>query len=344
MRILFNGWAVSNRGGIGRYTRNLASALSMFNTQHQLLLVSTDKRFSANLDTTLVNSEFSNRLFFELWQLPSICKKYNPDVIICPDFITCSYRKAKRVTVIHDLSPIILPASVSWKARTLFISGIKNTIKSADLIFADSFYTKQSINQYFPNSTSKIEVLYPSLEPVYLQHYSFIPLEKRQNRIMWVGDSGIRKDVETLIKAFTCFVSKNPDFRLLYIGSIKEEYKRLSWLDHKQNISDNELINYYRNSKCLVNTSLFEGFGYPVAEALSQGTPCVVTNSSSMQEISPIGIRGFQPGDYENCAQLISETVNDTKINSDTIARQILEQPFDYKSTANQIFMAINQI
>jgi glycosyltransferase involved in cell wall biosynthesis len=51
-------------------------------------------------------------------------------------------------------------------------------------------------------------------------------------------------------------------------------------------VSEAELSWLLRNCFALVYPSLFEGFGMPVAEALSVGTPVICSNTSSLPEVA----------------------------------------------------------
>lgn len=344
MKLLINGWAVSNRGGIGRYTRNLVAALADSRIASNTILVAPKYDTKIELETVVVEQSRLNRLWYEFVFLPELCSKVKPDVILCPDFVTCRYNKSKRVTVVHDLSPILLPDSVSWRARVLFHNGIKNTVKTADLILADSIYTKQSIMSTFANLQNNPEVIYPPLEPVYLNSPSPLDFSARSNEIIWVGDNGIRKDVLTLIKSMDLFIKQHPDYRLVYVGPIDKKFAGIPWITHKQDISDHELIQHYRRAKCLVNTSILEGFGYPVAEALSQGTPCVVTDNSSMPEISDVGVSKFEVGNVVECSNLIASTVNPNQVDTTIIANTLKTKGYDYTTFSNRMLELISTI
>jgi glycosyltransferase involved in cell wall biosynthesis len=65
----------------------------------------------------------------------------------------------------------------------------------------------------------------------------------------------------------------------------------------------------YRNALALVFPSFYEGFGYPAAESLACGTPCIVSNSSSFPEaVGDLGIL-VDPADARQVAEAMVSAV-----------------------------------
>jgi alpha-1,3-rhamnosyl/mannosyltransferase len=68
--------------------------------------------------------------------------------------------------------------------------------------------------------------------------------------------------------------------------------------------TDEDLAALYASAMVLVYPSLYEGFGLPPLEAMACGTPCVVSNSSSLPEVTGSAALLFNPtslDDFENC-------------------------------------------
>ena len=60
-------------------------------------------------------------------------------------------------------------------------------------------------------------------------------------------------------------------------------------------IRDDDLPAVYSAATLFVFPSLYEGFGLPPLEAMACGTPCVVSNSSSLPEVTGFGGPALQP-------------------------------------------------
>jgi glycosyltransferase involved in cell wall biosynthesis len=67
----------------------------------------------------------------------------------------------------------------------------------------------------------------------------------------------------------------------------------------------------YRGALAMVYPSLFEGFGLPVLEAMSCGTPVVCTNLGAVAEVAASAARTFDPYDVQAIADAITAVVED---------------------------------
>ena len=63
------------------------------------------------------------------------------------------------------------------------------------------------------------------------------------------------------------------------LGEIPESVKFVGY------VSDNELLNLYRQAEFFVYPSLYEGFGLPPLEAMASGTPVITSNMASLREV-----------------------------------------------------------
>jgi glycosyltransferase involved in cell wall biosynthesis len=110
-----------------------------------------------------------------------------------------------------------------------------------------------------------------------------------------VGTVEPRKNFETLIRAFNMLKKDGFDIQLVIAGRTgwKSEvtYKERERSPFKEDIvftgklTDDELVQLYNMAELFVYTSIFEGFGLPVLEAMQCGLPVVASNTSSIPEI-----------------------------------------------------------
>jgi glycosyltransferase involved in cell wall biosynthesis len=118
--------------------------------------------------------------------------------------------------------------------------------------------------------------------------------------VLCVGTREPRKNHLALLHAAELLWREGVHFNLVLVGG-------RSWNDGRFNaeltmaraanrpvetvttMSDTELWAAYRVARCMVFPSLNEGFGLPIAEALSCGTPVVTSNYGSMAEIAAGG-------------------------------------------------------
>ena len=86
-----------------------------------------------------------------------------------------------------------------------------------------------------------------------------------------------------------------PDTKLTVIGSPRAEghterlikkLKLVEQVSFKTNLTKEEITQEYAKSSAAVVSSLYEGFGFPVGEAMACATPLIATNVASIPEIT----------------------------------------------------------
>ena len=65
-------------------------------------------------------------------------------------------------------------------------------------------------------------------------------------------------------------------------------------------VTDEELIWYYQNAFCFVLPSLYEGFGIPILEAMSNNCPTIISMNSSLPEVGGEASLYFDPKSSED--------------------------------------------
>ncbi len=116
-----------------------------------------------------------------------------------------------------------------------------------------------------------------------------------------VASSDARKNFEHVMRSFAALLRKNganfPDLRLLLTGALEKcspEVKKTHAAlppDIRDRVifagyvADEDLPFLYAGARCFCLMSLYEGFGLPPLEAMSCGTPVIVSNGSSLPEV-----------------------------------------------------------
>jgi glycosyltransferase involved in cell wall biosynthesis len=153
--------------------------------------------------------------------------------------------------------------------------------------------------------------------------------------IISVGRFALEKDYPTLIYAFN-EVRKKRDIKLIILGDGPQWdsiQKLIKILDLKNHIcTPGFLINPYpliRNSACFVLSSVNEGFGNVLVEALTLGTPIVSTNCfSGPSEILENGRWGalVPIGDYNRMAKSIIAEIDNKQNRNESLLSSHLEK------------------
>ena len=114
--------------------------------------------------------------------------------------------------------------------------------------------------------------------------------------ILFVGVIQPRKNIIRLIEAFEMVKANNQELKLIIVGKKGWQsdaiYKRAEESRFAKDIiflggvSNDHLDDLYQNALAFVLPSLYEGFGMPVLEAMNYGIPCIVSDNSSLAEVS----------------------------------------------------------
>lgn len=229
-----------------------------------------------------------------IWHIPQAVNKLNPDLVIemahfGPFRLNSSI---KRVTVIHDLTAILYPKwhdKASHIVQKLFL---KKILKKADHVIANSHSTAASIKEYQPLTKDKISVVYPSIS---IKENKKISDNNNDVYFLSVGTIEPRKNYLQLIEAFEKVAAINSEVKLIIVGYKGWKYepvidaiktsKYSNRINLKGYISEEELINYYRNSVAFVFTTLYEGYGLPLLEAMSLESVIISSDIAICREV-----------------------------------------------------------
>lgn len=195
-------------------------------------------------------------------------------------------------------------------------------LNESDWIIVNSKATAKDVKNLL-KKTKKILVAYPGLDKTKMtsrkiSHTS----ENRRLRILTVGSVTERKNFETLLKALKLLVcrSSKVDFSVNIVGDLekdKEFSARIvevadslslsNYVIFNGRVDNNKLCNIYASSDVFVSTSLHEGFGMAIAEAMCNHLPVVAVKSGAVSYLVEDGVNGFlvPPKDYEQLAEKI---------------------------------------
>ena len=232
-------------------------------------------------------------------------------------------------------------------------------IRKAVRIIAVSQSTKDDLMHCLGIPDERISVVYEGID-----HSLFRPVSQRiYNRpyILFVGSEHPRKNFTTLLKALSQLKSEprfkklklvkvgdaggqETDFRSQTMGVV-ESLHLSSEVIFTGFVPETDLPAYYSGAEAFVLPSLYEGFGFPVLEAMACACPVITSNNSSLPEV--VGEAGIMlnPYDTNSLARAMSKVLTDSKLR-DNMIRKGLEQAksFSWEKTAEQTLEVYNKL
>lgn len=202
--------------------------------------------------------------------------------------------------------------------RMLYAYKLKAALKHADLLLSNSQHTKDDFIRYFAVVPEKITVTHLGVHQVdrrltsaipaaaYKQtSWGYLPLQITYDWqdpfVVFVGGADRRRKLQDLVSAFNMLRAQGRDLKLVLVGDsmqgpmtiateeIQHALRTSSYLDDIifLGFTPPETLRWiYENAVAFVFPSRYEGFGLPVLEAMSYGTPVIAYDNPATREVA----------------------------------------------------------
>ncbi|MFA5061756.1 MAG: glycosyltransferase family 1 protein [Patescibacteria group bacterium] len=336
------------RTGVGEYTYGLLNAIFEIDKNNQYFLF-----YNSHADVSkfipkweqnnvhFVTTRWPNKLFnfsLQVFKRPRLDKlitkisRQNIDIFYSPNInFTSLANKTKIILTIHDLSFEFFPDFYSLKQRLWHkIVNAKKQCEQANVILTPSENTKKDIVEKYAIAGEKIKTLYPGLDSNFntstngtqnIQQKYNLP----EKFILFLGTLEPRKNIIGLIEAYEkAFPKLAFPCSLVIAGARGWRYKHIFQRIKSSPIKDQiKFIDYvdsadkpalYKAAELFVFPSFYEGFGFPVIEAMAEGTPVITSNRSSLPEITEGAALLTNPTDTSSLAEAMIKILNSTDL------------------------------
>ncbi|AFZ23691.1 glycosyltransferase [Cylindrospermum stagnale PCC 7417] len=307
--------------GITTYANNLFPYLQSLNPT---LLISrqipnyTCYPVPANLTPDQGTKGHFRRLVWTQFQLPQIYKNLKSNLLFSPLPEAPLYSNCRFVVMVHDFIPLRFPKRFS-PLTPYHRYYIPQVITQAEHVICNSQSTANDITDFFQIPASKITPIPLAHDRT---HFHFLNLPT-SNYFLYIGRQDPYKNLQRMITAFAALPNRG-DYELWLAGPTDQRYTpilqaqveelgithQVKFLNY---VAYSELPKIINGALALVFPSLWEGFGFPVLEAMACGTPVITSNLSSLPEVAgdaAILINPYNPGEITEAMQAI---VNDSE-------------------------------
>lgn len=316
--------------GVHVYTREMIKALVLHGSgRHEYILIrSSPKDDFPSLQqvvlpgTTLPVGWASFRLFF---LVPRVCRQLQVDAVFEPAHFGPFNLPAsiQRITMIHDLTPILFPQYHRWHSQWLQKLFLPRILRKADLVLTNSAHTRKDVLDYQPSLGNKTVAIPLGIDTRFMPAPGRVsdsyPLPERY--FLFVGTLEPRKNLLTLLNAFTKYKQAGGGAALVLAGKMGWRSKRLqrALATHPYRntiylpgfIATEDLPALYSQSVGFIYPSEYEGFGFPVLEAMACEVPVLVAANSSLLEIGGAYAYYFPTQQAEALAALMQQVEHD---------------------------------
>ncbi len=239
--------------------------------------------------------------------------------------------RIKAVVTIHDLIPLVAPEATprALKRRLfpLYHRLMAEVGARADRIIAVSDASRaDTIKHLHIADASHVRTIYNGVDAAFRPDSRpqtlHPPPSSRPREVLYVGRSDPYKNLAGLIAAFAQARRLAPfPLRLRIVGAPDPRYPEPAALvrtleladavDWAGYVVDDALVEAYRRADVLVLPSRFEGFGFPVVEAMACGTPVVCSDIPVLREIAGPAAEFAPPDDPAGLADAILRVLTD---------------------------------
>ncbi len=336
--------AITQRAGVGRYTREIVQHLSQVAPDDNFLLPYFDFKGDATpIDIPNAEQKPIRWCPGRIAQLAWKTIKWPPydmfagdaDVYHFPNFIIPPLRNKKSVVTIHDMSFVPYPHFAEARNVSYLNHHIKDTVKRADAIITVSRFSASEICNYLGVAEDRVFAIHHGISDTFASPDTTttarVLSECRLDKpyLLTVGTVEPRKNIPLLVEIF----EKLEDFdgELVIAGGLGWKYEpimeRIKNSPRAKSIrclgytADDKLPALYSGASAFMVTSHYEGFGFPPVEAMACGTPVVSSTGGSLAEVLGEGAELVDSSLAEAWVEPVRKVLGDSAYREELIQR-----------------------
>jgi alpha-1,3-rhamnosyl/mannosyltransferase len=211
------------------------------------------------------------------------------DLFHASNQVHCGPPRTRLTATVHDVTSRLMPevhARGNIDADRRFVDRI---LKRADALIAVSENTRQDAIRWWGLPEDRITTIYSGVPEVY---FDAPPLRRHRPYVLYVGTIEPRKNLNALLDAWSLLRAElRHKFELVFAGPAawgdKDTLNRIrAQATYLGYVPEPDLPGLTAGAVAFAYPSLYEGFGFPIVQAMAAGTPVLTSNTSCLPEIA----------------------------------------------------------
>lgn len=246
------------------------------------------------------------------------------------------YLRRPTVLTVHDLIFERYPKHHKLTNRLFLSVGMRLFVRRATAIIAVSQQTKQDLVALYHTPAEKIHVIYQGINPSFAPasvaeiqrvrepYASYATDGTLRPYLLMLGTLEPRKNHVTAMKALARLKQAGLPHALLIAGGegwlfepIRQQVETFGLENDvlfTGYVPAEDLAPLYSGATCVLQPSLYEGFGFPVLEAMACGAPVICSNVSSLPEAAGDAALLVDPLDDEGVAAAVQRVITEPRL------------------------------
>ena len=292
-----------------------------------------------------------------------------PDLLFVPAHVLPLVHPRRSVVTVHDLGYLYYPEAHTQFQNAYLRWSTRYNARAAARVLADSQATRDDLVRHYQIPAGKIVVVYPgrdeSLAPV-TDPAALAAVRARYGLagryLLHVGTLQPRKNLIRLVQAFASLLASGggpsaADLQLVITGKKGWLYGDLLAEIDKLGLAaqgrvvltgylpDADLPALLSGALAFCFPSLYEGFGFPVIEAMACGAPVVCSNVSSLPEVAGDAALLVDPLDVAALAAALGQIAADEGLRRELSERGLRQAArFSWRQSARQVLDLFEEV
>ena len=294
------------------------------------------------------------KLLWEKFWLPRRARQDGCSVLLSlyQSATVIKYTDMKHAMIVHDVIPHIFPEYLNNLRKKIYWQRVELGMYSATNLITVSEHTKIDLETKLNIKAARITVDPIAVDPIFQKDVSDEKIagvlkkyHLQKGYIYTGGGLEVRKDVDITLRAYKLLREKMTDAPDLVISGklmpelaplIVDVEKIVNELDIAEHVKilgfvpQADLPALYKGAKLFVFPSLYEGFGMPVLEAMSVGTPILTAKNSSLYEVGGDAVAYTEHEDEAVCNKMIELLQDEDQLQKMSIDGKERAQQFSW--------------